>query len=55
MDTILTTALSAAANEKVEEISAERFDEIMRQHQRWVYRVIFLLVRDRDAGADEVY
>ena len=32
------------------EISAERFDEIMHQHQRRVYRVIFLLVRDRDAA-----
>ena len=48
MDTILTTALSTAVTEKAEEISAERFDEIMRQHQRRVYRVIFLLVRDRD-------
>ena len=50
MDTILTTALSAPVTEKAEEISAERFDEIMRQHQRRVYRVIFLLVRDRDAA-----
>jgi len=48
VDTILTTALSTAVTEKAEEISAERFDEIMRQHQRRVYRVIFLLVRDRD-------
>jgi RNA polymerase sigma-70 factor (ECF subfamily) len=50
VDTILTTALSAPVTEKAEEISAERFDEIMRQHQRRVYRVIFLLVRDRDAA-----
>lgn len=50
MDTILTTALSATVTEKAEEISAERFDEIMRQHQRRVYRVIFLLVRDRDTA-----
>lgn len=50
MDTILTTALSAPVTEKAEEISAERFDEIMRQHQRRVYRVIFLLVRDRDTA-----
>ena len=48
MDTILTTSLSAPLTEKAEEISAERFDEIMRRHQRRVYRVIFLLVRDRD-------
>lgn len=50
MDTILTTALSAPVTEKMEEISAERFDEIMRQHQRRVYRVIFMLLRDRDAA-----
>jgi RNA polymerase sigma-70 factor, ECF subfamily len=50
VDTILTTALSAAATEKAEVISAERFDEIVRQHQRRVYRVIFLLVRDRDTA-----
>ena len=50
MDTILTTALSAPISGKAEEISAERFDEIMRLHQRRVYRVIFLLVRDRDTA-----
>ena len=50
MDTILTTVLTRPAAEQVDEISAEKFDEIMRQHQRRVYRVIFLLVRDRDAA-----
>jgi RNA polymerase sigma-70 factor (ECF subfamily) len=50
VDTVLTTALSSPATEKAEEISAERFDEIMRQHQRRVYRVIFLLVRDADTA-----
>jgi RNA polymerase sigma-70 factor (ECF subfamily) len=50
VDTILTTALSTSATEKAEELSADRFDEIMRQHQRRVYRVIFLLVRDRDTA-----
>jgi len=50
VDTILTTVLTRPAAEQVEEISAEKFDEIMRQHQRRVYRVIFLLVRDRDAA-----
>ena len=50
MDTVLTTALSSPATQKAEEISAERFDEIMRQHQRRVYRVIFLLVRDADTA-----
>lgn len=48
MDTVLTTALSSPATEKAEEISADRFDEIIRLHQRRVYRVIFLLVRDAD-------
>jgi RNA polymerase sigma-70 factor (ECF subfamily) len=50
VDTVLTTALTSPASEKTEEISAERFDEIMRQHQRRVYRVIFLLVRDGDTA-----
>jgi RNA polymerase sigma-70 factor (ECF subfamily) len=50
VDTILTTALSSPATEETEEISAERFDEIMRLHQRRVYRVIFLLVRDADTA-----
>lgn len=50
MDTVLTTALTSPATDKAEEISAERFDEIMRQHQRRVYRVIFLLVRDADTA-----
>jgi RNA polymerase sigma-70 factor (ECF subfamily) len=48
VDTVLTTALSSSATENAEEISADRFDDIMRQHQRRVYRVIFLLVRDAD-------
>jgi RNA polymerase sigma-70 factor (ECF subfamily) len=50
VDTILTTALTGPTAEKVEEISAEKFDEIMRQHQRRVYRVIFLLVRNTDTA-----
>jgi len=50
VDTVLTTALSSTATETVEVITADRFDEIMRQHQRRVYRVIYLLVRDADAA-----
>ena len=50
MDTVLTTALTSPATEAAEEISAERFDDIMRQHQRRVYRVIYLLVRDADTA-----
>ncbi len=50
MDTVLTTALSSTATDETEVISADRFDEIMRRHQRRVYRVIFLLVRDADTA-----
>jgi RNA polymerase sigma-70 factor (ECF subfamily) len=50
VDTVLTTALSSSATEKAEAISADRFDQIMRQHQRRVYRVIYLLVRDADTA-----
>jgi RNA polymerase sigma-70 factor (ECF subfamily) len=50
VDTLLTTALSSPATETAEAISADRFDEIVRQHQRRVYRVIFLLVRDDDTA-----
>lgn len=50
MDTVLTTDLSSPAAEAGEEISVERFDDIMRQHQRRVYRVIYLLVRDADTA-----
>jgi RNA polymerase sigma-70 factor (ECF subfamily) len=47
METILTTALTSA-REQSEVISAQDFDQLMRQHQRRVYRVIYLLVRDDD-------
>jgi RNA polymerase sigma-70 factor (ECF subfamily) len=47
METILTAALSPG-REQAEVISAQDFDQLMRQHQRRVYRVIFLLVRDDD-------
>ena len=50
MDTVLTTALTSPATEAAEEISADRFDDIVRRHQRRVYRVIFLLVRDADTA-----
>jgi len=50
VDTFLTTALSSAAIDQSEEVSIERFDEIMLRHQRRVYRVIFLLVRDADTA-----
>src|SRR5919198_447004 len=47
METILTTALTSA-REQSEVITARDFDQLMRQHQRRVYRVIYLLVRDHD-------
>ncbi len=50
MDTVLTTALTSPATQTAAEISVERFDDLMRQHQRRVYRVIYLLVRDADTA-----
>lgn len=50
MDTALTTVLSPAVAQTAQGVSAEQFDTIIRQHQRRVYRVIFLLVRDSDAA-----
>ena len=47
METILTTALTSA-REQSEVITEHDFDQLMRQHQRRVYRVIYLLVRDHD-------
>jgi RNA polymerase sigma-70 factor (ECF subfamily) len=39
-----------SSSTRPEELSGEMFDAIVRQHQRRVYRVIFLLVRDADAA-----
>ena len=50
MDTVLTTTLTSPATQTAAAISVERFDDIMRQHQRRVYRVIYLLVRDADTA-----
>lgn len=50
MEAAISTALSSPAEEPREGISAETFDEIIRQHQRRVYRVLFLLLRDADAA-----
>jgi len=47
METILATAL-ASVREPSEVMTAQSFDQLMRLHQRRVYRVIFLLVRDDD-------
>jgi RNA polymerase sigma-70 factor (ECF subfamily) len=50
VENVLATTLSSAAELQVEGISADRFEEIVRQHQRRIYRVIFLLVKDGDAA-----
>src|SRR5436309_9560324 len=50
IDTALANSLPSAAVTEEEGISAERFEQLMLQHQRRVYRVIFLLVRDADAA-----
>jgi len=50
LETVLTSPLSAAAAQPAQAISSARFDEIIRQHQRRVYRIILLLVKDADAA-----
>ncbi len=50
MGTTLTATLSSAVRLKTESIAAGDFDELVRQHQRRVYRVIWLLVRDADTA-----
>ena len=47
METILTTALTSV-REPSEVITAQSLDQLMRLHQRRVYRVILVLVRDDD-------
>lgn len=44
MENALTTALGTAA----QHITAEEFDSIVQRHQRRVYRVLLMLVRDPD-------
>jgi RNA polymerase sigma-70 factor (ECF subfamily) len=48
--TVLTTAIHAPAEGSIEGISSEGFDEIVKRHQRRVYRVLFLLLKDEDAA-----
>ncbi len=43
-------SLNARTDEIARGIAAEDFDEIVRQHQRRVYRVLFLLVRNADTA-----
>ncbi len=50
VETALTTALTAPVESPAEQVLPERFDELMRRHQQRVYRVVLLLVKDRDAA-----
>jgi RNA polymerase sigma-70 factor (ECF subfamily) len=46
----LTTALEARPIGGERGIAADAFDQLVREHQRRVYRVLFLLVRESDAA-----
>ncbi len=48
MESTLATTLNVPAARVADEVRPQSFDEIMRQHQKRVYRVILLLVKDRD-------
>jgi RNA polymerase sigma-70 factor, ECF subfamily len=50
VSTALTTALNAPAGTVVEAVVPSSFDEIMRLHQKRVYRVAYVLLQDRDAA-----
>ena len=50
METTLAGTLTRHVELATETISPENFDQIVRQHQRRVYRVLYLLVRDADAA-----
>ena len=50
MGTVLTTTLNPPADTTTRAVSLGSFDEIVRQHQKRVYRVVLLLVKDRDAA-----
>jgi RNA polymerase sigma-70 factor, ECF subfamily len=50
VENVLATTLNPVAETTAQGIAAEQFDDIVRQHQRRVYRVIFLLVKDADAA-----
>jgi RNA polymerase sigma-70 factor (ECF subfamily) len=49
LGTALTQALRAPAKEQAA-IVADGFDALVQQHQKRVYRVVYLLVRDADAA-----
>jgi RNA polymerase sigma-70 factor (ECF subfamily) len=50
LGTALTTTLRATIEESTAQVAARDFDAVIRTHQRRVYRVLMLLVRDADAA-----
>jgi RNA polymerase sigma-70 factor (ECF subfamily) len=50
VEKVWTAPLTSATEEQAETISAERLDDLIRLHQRRVYRVILLLVKDSDVA-----
>jgi RNA polymerase sigma-70 factor (ECF subfamily) len=50
MASALTATLRVPVEESVESISATSFEEVMRLHQRRVFRVLMLLVKDPDVA-----
>jgi RNA polymerase sigma-70 factor, ECF subfamily len=50
VDSALTPALGMAASTAEERISAENLSQIVQFHQRRIYRVIYLFVRDGDVA-----
>jgi len=51
MESALTTTMEmAASRQRTAGIAVEEFDQIVRSHQRRVFRVLFSLVRDQDAA-----
>lgn len=53
VDTTLTSAALGSPTEKrtSEEVSAEQFDELIREHQPAIYRLLHLLTSDGDTAA----
>ena len=50
MESTLATTLNVPGERAAEVITAESFEQVVRQHQKRVYRVILLLVKDRDTA-----
>jgi RNA polymerase sigma-70 factor (ECF subfamily) len=49
MESALTTIVDlAASRERAEGVAAQEFDQVVRLHQRRIYRVLLTLVRDQD-------